>query len=243
VQTPGTQQGPWSAILAQLMSAIQQLLSLLGGSGGNQSPCQGQSYFSSANGASVGDPHMRFDGRTANGQWDQNVFKSQSDHPDLLDSDSFAGGYQLSTAVTQPNPNGSTYNRCATVSTDGGATQVSLDNDGEAMILQNGQKTSLQDGQTIKLSNGETVMRSTDGSVKIVDQNTQGGKITTTLSNTTEGVSVGVQAANVDLGGDLVNEPAAQPFNAPFAQPFNDPFGNSFENDPFAYQFQNQRIY
>jgi hypothetical protein len=128
-------------------------------------------------------------------------------HADLLDSDSFAGGYQISTNVTQPGANGVTFNQSATITTGFGSTQVSLDKNGTATIQENGQSIALANGQSYDLGNGETVSRNGDGSVVVTDNNGIGGTITTTLSENGQGVNVNAQAGNVDLGGDLLHQP------------------------------------
>jgi hypothetical protein len=180
-------------MVSQLMGMVAQLLSMFGlGGVGN-----GEQYFQNANGSSTGDPHLNFNGSHVD---------SMTSHSDLLDSDSFGGGYQISTAVTQPGANGVTYNQQASVSTDFGQTQVTLDNSGNATIAENGMTFSLVDGQSVQLGNGETATRSSNGSVVIQDTNGTGGSITTTLSENGQGVDVNTQAGNVDLGGDLVNQ-------------------------------------
>jgi hypothetical protein len=207
-------------IVSQLLSIIQQLLSMVGMGGafnglfGN--PQSQQQYFQSANASSTGDPHLAFNGTNAGGSNQQSHFDSMIGHSDLLDSDSFAGGYKVSTAVTQPGANGVTYNQQATVTTGFGGTQVSLDRNGNATIAQNGQTISLANGQSVFLGNGETVTRNADGSLVVRDDNGTGGTIATTLTENGQGVDVNTQASNVDLGGDLVNQ-QMQP--APIAQP------------------------
>jgi hypothetical protein len=194
-------------ILSQLISIISQLVSGLFGSG---TPMQGQAspqtYFQNATASSTGDPHLAFNGTAAGGVTNQTHYDSMSAHNDLLDSNSFRGGFQIATSVTQPDANGVTYNQQATISTGFGATQVSLDNAGNATILQNGQSIALADGQTLQLDNGETVARNTNGSVVVTDRNRHGGSITTTLSENGHGVDVNVQSQDVGLGGDLVNQ-------------------------------------
>lgn len=209
-----------NSIIQQLLNIIQQLLSALGlgglggglgglfGNGNSWSGPQGdEQYFQSATGSSVGDPHLSFNGTTDTGNNDTTKFDSMTGHSDLLDSDSFSGGYQISTGVTQPGANGVTYNQQATIATNFGNTQVSLDKNGNATILQNGQPINLADGQTFALGNGETVTRNTDGSVVVADNNGMGGSLTTTLSVNGQGVNVNAQASNVDLGGDLLSQP------------------------------------
>lgn len=207
--------GGMNTIIQQLLNIIQQLLSALGlgglgglGGGNTWSGPQGpENYFQNASGASVGDPHLSFNGTSSTGGNQSSHFDSMTGHGDLLDSDSFAGGYQISTSVTQPGANGVTYNQQATITTNFGGTQVSLDKNGSATLTQNGQMLSLADGQSYDLGNGETVARNADGAVVVTDGNGMGGTITTTLSQNGQGVDVNTQANNVDLGGDLLSQP------------------------------------
>lgn len=202
-----TLQNGLGSILSQLLGALQQLLSMFGVGPAFGSAGGGEQYFANASGSSTGDPHLAFNGSSGNGGTQAAHFDSMTDHPDLLESDSFAGGYQISTKVTQPGANGVTYNSQATVSTGFGGTQISLDNSGNATITQSGQTIALADGQSIALGNGETVTRSANGSVIVRDDNGLGGTITTTLSENGKGVDVSVQSSNVDLGGDLLAPP------------------------------------
>jgi hypothetical protein len=186
----------FSSIIQQLFSVIQQLMGQLGSG-------EPEQYFSSATGGSNGDPHLSFNASTWN---------DMNGEPDLLNSDSIRGGYQLSTQTTTPNANGVTYNQQATVTTDGGRTQISLNNQGNAQLTQDGVTTSIAPGQTLNLRNGETVTRNQNGSLQITCQNQSGGEIVTTMSENGQGVNVNAAATNVDLGGTLVN-------NAPTAPP------------------------
>lgn len=187
-------------IIAQLMSILQQLLRSFGGFG--QFGAQ-ESNFSSAQGSSTGDPHLAFTGTNANGSTEQTKFDSMNGHGDLFDSDSFNGGYRVSTAVTQPDARGVTWNRNAVISTQYGNARVSLDDTGVARVDQNGE--TLIDGQTIDLGGGETVSRNADGSVLVNDSTAAGGTLATTLRQNGNGVDVSFAATNVDLGGDLLS--------------------------------------
>ena len=190
--------GGVNGLLSQIMSLLQQLLSAIGGQGLTAQP-----FFSSAQGSSAGDPHLAFNGTTAAGT-QQSRFDSMDDQPDLLDSSSFRGGFQIGTSVTPGGSNGVTWNRQAAVTTNFGRTQVSLDNQGQAMVLRNGKSLSLAAGQSMQLGLGETVSRNTDGSLVISDDNGSGGSVTTTLRGSGQGVDVSVDASAVTLGGDLV---------------------------------------
>jgi hypothetical protein len=176
-------------ILQQLYQMLQQLFSSQGA---------GEQYFQNANGGSVGDPHLSFNGSTWNNMGSQ---------PDLLHSDSIPGGYQLSTQTTAPNANGVTYNRSATVTTNNGTTSVTMDNGGNVTISQFGNSFAMQPGQSIDLGNGEFAQRNADGSLQITCNNGAGGNITTTMKCNGNGVDVNASASNVDLGGALVNGP------------------------------------
>ncbi|HEY9180340.1 MAG TPA: hypothetical protein VIO32_06440 [Candidatus Baltobacteraceae bacterium] len=200
-QPPAGNQGAMPSlmgIVSQLLGLVQQMMSMFGmgnianGMFGN--PQGPEQYFQNASGGSNGDPHLSFNG---------SHFESMTGHTDLLDSDSFAGGYQISTNVTAPGANGVTFNSQATVSTNFGQTQVSLDKSGDARIAQNGMSFSLANGQSVQLGNGETVSFN-GGSLVIQDTTGTGGSIATTLSENGQGVDVNTQASNVDLGGDLV---------------------------------------
>ena len=181
----GQQAGSW---MQQAGSAISRWM---GGS-----PDYGsEQYFSNASGGSVGDPHLSFNGSTWN---------DMQSEPDLLHSDSIHGGYQLSTQTTPPNASGVTYNQSATVTTQGGRTQISLNNNGNATITQDGLAQNLDPGQTVQLGN-ETVTRNQNGSLQITSRNENGGQITTTMTQNGAGVDVNVAANNVDLGGAMVN--------------------------------------
>ena len=186
-------------MLQQLMQMLQSLM----GNGCNgpyassQCPPDGnERYFRNATASSDGDPHLSFNGE----HWD-----NMKSHPNLLHSDSIAGGYRVSTQVTPANGKGATWNQTASVALNGGATTVSLNNKGEAEITSNGHNLSIARGQTLQLGNGESVSCEQNGSLCITAENGSGGRITTTLSAQGRGVDVDVSAQNVDLGGALVN--------------------------------------
>lgn len=210
-----------NGLLGQLGTLLQQLGQLLqfsipggsmlgglfGGSSGTSGCGNGEQYFQNATGSSIGDPHLSFNGTT----WD-----SMANQPDLLHSDSFPGGYQVSTQATAPAQNGVTYNRSATVTSNYGMTSVSLDNAGNASILQGGAQVAIAAGQTIDLGNGQAVTRTQNG-LQITANNGAGGQITTTLTINGQGVDVQNSAANVDLGGALVEgkTPLPSPIHLP----------------------------
>jgi hypothetical protein len=125
--------------------------------------------------------------------------------PDLLNSDSFAGGFRISTQVTPPNGKGATWNQSATVTMNNGATTVSMNDNGQATIASFGRQISIARGQTLQLGDGESVTYEQNGSLRVLAQNGQGGRIETTLNPQDKGVNVDVTAHDVDLGGTLVN--------------------------------------
>lgn len=216
---------PLGSMLAQLMQMMQMLMSSLGlGSGYGSgyppgfgsSPCPpgygsgypgcsqygNEQYYANATGASQGDPHLSFNGNT----WD-----NMTSQPNLLQSNSFPGGYQISTQVTPPSANGITHNQSATIAMNGGTTTVGLNNQGQASIQEYGQNLPISPGQTVQLGNGENVTCNANGSLTVVAQNGSGGQITTTLTHSGQGVNVSVSAQNVDLGGTLVYGNQMQP--------------------------------
>lgn len=195
--------GP-AGLIQQLLAIIQQLLSMLGLGSGLSFPNGAQTYFQNADASSTGDPHLAFNGTDLSGNAQHAHFDSMSGHADLLDSDSFAGGYGIATLTTQPGANGVTYNERATVSSDYGRTQVSLDKGGDAYVLQNGRRFSVDPGRSYDLGNGESVTRRADGSLEVRDRNAEGGSIVTLLTENGQGVDVHAHAYGVDLGGDLL---------------------------------------
>lgn len=179
-------------IITQLIAMLQQFLT--GSAGGGSPYGDNEQYFQNATGASVGDPHLSFNGRS----WD-----NMGSQPDLLHSDSFDGGYQISTQTTPPAANGVTYNDSATIATNYGDTRVSLDKAGNATIEQNGASYPLQRGASVDLGNGEFVQYTNDGTLDVTCDNGNGGAIATTLRANGTGVDVTASANNVDLGGTL----------------------------------------
>jgi uncharacterized cupin superfamily protein len=185
------------AMLGEMLSSLR-----LGNVFGAGSP--GQPSFANASASSAGDPHLEFDGTMQSGQTERSKFDSMCGHVDLLDSGSFAGGYRISTMTTVPNAAGVTYNQEAAVSTDDGETRVSLDDAGQAYVIEGSQRFALAGGQSVQLGHGEYVSRAASGSVTVSDDNGYGGSISTVLSENGNGVDVRVSAQNVRLGGDLL---------------------------------------
>lgn len=148
-------------------------------------------------------------------------WNSMASQPDLLNSDSFAGGFQISTQATPPNAKGVTWNQSATVSLNNGATTIEMNDQGMPTITSYGQQLSIARGQTVQLGNGESVTCEENGSLLVCAQNGAGGRIDTTLTAHGDGVNVDVTAHDVDLGGALVNgfdrrrDPDPQPVSGP----------------------------
>jgi hypothetical protein len=193
--------GPLMGVLQQLMQMMQSLMGYgcgpsLGSGGCSPYGGSNEKYFQNASGSSDGDPHLSFNGV----RW--NDMASQ---PDLLNSNSFAGGFRIGTQVTPPNGKGVTWNQSATVSMNNGATTVSMSDNGQASIESYGQQISIARGQTVQLGGGESVTCEQNGSLRVVAQNGSGGSIETTLSPQGKGVNVDVTAHDVDLGGALVD--------------------------------------
>lgn len=254
--------GPLMGILQQLMQMLQSLMGYgcngsygYGGgcppNGNLSSPPNGsgncraygnERFFQNATGSSDGDPHLSFNGA----KWN-----NMASQPDLLNSNSIAGGYRVSTQVTPPSGKGVTWNQSATVSLNGGATTVSMNNDGEASITSYGQSVSIAKGQTLQLGDGESVTYEQNGSLEVTAQNGEGGRIATTLTAEGQGVNVDVTAHDVDLGGTLVNgyehhdrgrisapvngpipidrpNPIPTPIGGPIPRPFPEPYPQVF---------------
>lgn len=203
-------EGPYG-MFQQMGSWAQQAGSAISNWLGGTPNYGSEKYFSTASGGSNGDPHISFNGSTWN---------DMQSEPNLLSSDSIPGGYQLSTQTTPPNASGVTYNQSATVTTHGGRTQVSLNNNGNATITQDGVTQNLASGQTVQLGN-ETITANQNGSLQITTQNGNGGQIATTMTQNGQGVDVNVCANNVDLGGAMANGSSgcSQPQSAPVVPP------------------------
>jgi hypothetical protein len=233
---PGSANGPGGFIaqfMALIFNAYTQLAQYFGSLFG-QSPVQpggmpqlgpvpdpGQRFFTSATASSTGDPHDTFNGTTANGQTiNGGRWSNMMNHPYLLNSDSFAGGFRVSTNVTAPNHNGVTQNDYVSVESNFGRNVVTMNKDGSFSVVENGKSLDLGVGQTRNLGNGETVTLNADRSLSIVEQNGFGGEITATLrANGEGGVNVRASAKNVDLGGYLVERSEGDAIPIPVDQP------------------------
>jgi hypothetical protein len=200
--------------LQNMLSSLGQQLGLGGGSG--QSGPQAQTFFSSATSSSVGDPHDAFNGTTGAGNNESAKWDNMQSHADLLSSDSFNGGYQVSTTATAPGSNGITMNASAQVALGGGSTQITMNADGSYAVSSNGQNVALQQGQGVMLGDGESVTLNADKSLTVSDRDASGGSLSTTLkANGNGGVDVSNTANNVDLGGYLVSQSDAGAGYAP----------------------------
>ena len=238
----GSMQGIFGSLMGVLEQLMQMLQSLMGygsgssfGSGGcnppygssgpptsgsiSCPPSGNERFFQNATGSSEGDPHLSFNGEKWNNMTSQ---------PDLLNSDSFAGGFQISTQVTPANANGVAWNQSATISLNNGATTVTMNNDGQASIATNGQSVSIGRGETMRLGDGESVTCEENGSLRVTAENGNGGRIETTLTAQGKGVNVDVTAHDVDLGGRLVDGyerrapgPVPSPIPSPGATPIS----------------------
>jgi hypothetical protein len=209
--------GGFSGIMNGFMNVLSSALSSLGslfGTGSTTTPTTGptnggslpEAMYANATASSVGDPHDAFSGSTAQGQNVSQHWDDMNAHHDLLSSDSFAGGYRISTTATTPNANGVTYNASATIATDGGATAVTMNANGSYSVTENGQNVTLQQGTAVPVDATESVTLNADGSLTVADANATGGTLTTTLkSNGDGGVDVNARATNVDLGGYLAD--------------------------------------
>ncbi|MBV8116765.1 MAG: hypothetical protein JOZ01_02240 [Candidatus Eremiobacteraeota bacterium] len=231
--------GPLPGLLQQLVQMLQYMMGTsyggngecnpFGSTGGNCAPYGNEQYFQNANGASEGDPHLSFNG---------NRWNSMVSHPDLLNSDSIPGGFRISTQVTTPNERGITRNQSATVSLDNGQTQISMSNQGQAAITQDGRNVPISAGQTLQLGNGASVTCNRNGSLTVDACNGSGGRIDTTLTAKGQGVNVDVNAHDVDLGGALVRGsdrgwPGPQPGPVANPGPIPGPYATNPIENPF----------
>lgn len=211
-------------IMNGFLGALQTLMAKLAqqfGLGGTGMPSgDPQTYVANGTAASVGDPHDSFNATSAGGQKIGSKWDNMQSHGDLLDSDSFAGGYTVSTTATKPGGNGVTMNGSANVALDGGATDFTMNANGSFSVSSEGQKIQLQQGQRVQLADGATVTLGSDNALTVADTSASGGTLSTRLaSNGQGGVDVSATANNVDLGGYLVNHNDAPSFPPPI-EPF-----------------------
>jgi hypothetical protein len=167
----------------------------------------GEQRFSNVDVSSSGDPHLAEVGTREGPGGNQTVdqhWNSMTSHPDLVHTDQIAGGYRVSTAVTTPNAAGVTYNQSATVHTNYGQDSVTMNGDGSFSIDDNGHAVALANGQRTTLTGGATVSANDDGSLTVTASNTSGGFIETTLRSTGQGVDLDSHAHEIALGGDAI---------------------------------------
>ena len=223
----GTQSGAIYGLISSLLGAVQQLVSSLfggqpgigQGSGAQQGPGaqqwpgtpQGsgaQQFFADADLGSTGDPHLSVAGTRGGNGGNAHVderFDSMTSHRDLFDSADVAGGYRVSTSVSQPDANGVTTNRSATVRAGFGRDAITLRGDGSFSVVDDGKPVALAKGASATLSGGETVRANEDGSLLVSAASPGGGSIATTLRAANGHVDVTAHAHDLDLGGDIVN--------------------------------------
>ena len=196
------------ALVSGLIGALQQLVAAFVSQNAPRSIAQpGQQRFENVDVSSTGDPHIAEVGTTEGPGGEHAVdvrWDSMEAHDDLVHSNAIAGGYRVSTAVTQPGANGVTFNNSATVHTNFDQDSVTMQRDGAFSISDAGNDVKLAVGQSITLSGGETVIRNPDGSLTVGAQSADGGTIATTLRATGQGVDVTTHAHEIALGGDAV---------------------------------------
>jgi len=158
---------------------------------------------------STGDPHIGESGTVLgrNGAATQvsQKYDSMAAQPDLVDSAWIAGGYKVSTTVTQPNANGVTYNQTATVTANDGLDDVTMNRNGSYTVVDAGSQVQLAKGKSLTLSGGETVTANADGSLTVAATNGQGGSISTVLKANGTELNVETHAHDIALGGEVMN--------------------------------------
>jgi hypothetical protein len=193
-----------------------------------------QQRFADVDISSTGDPHLAETGTRQTAGGNQAVderYDSMTSHDDLVSSRAIAGGYRVSTAVTQPGANGVTWNDSATVHTNFDQDSVTMRRDGTFSIADGNQSVALAKGQSVTLSGGETVTENADGSLVVAAANQRGGTMSTTLRATGNGVDVTTHAHELAVGGDVVqhgrrahhgphpHQPVATPLPVPLETP------------------------
>lgn len=224
VPGPGAAASPADAFafVQSVVASLAQLVASLFANHGDDAHEGGpQRAFGDADFSSTGDPHLAESGTYADGSQAAAHRDSMTAHDDLLHSTSIDGGYRVSTAVTQPNAQGITWNQSATVHADGDQDRVTMAAGGGIAITDHGAAVSIAKGQSITLSGGEMVTENEDGSLAVTATNAQGGSISTTLRANGNGVDVTTHAHAVDVGGDIVDagaDPAPAPTPPPLAE-------------------------
>lgn len=212
----GAGDGSGGSLFALIGNIVSQLQRLVGGylndGLGDGGP---QQRFTNLDVSSTGDPHLAAVG-TRSGNCEPAVndhFDSMTAHDDLVHSSDVESGYRVSTTVTQPDANGITWNRSATVHAGGDWDRVTMNRDGSSAITSGGDPVQLDAGHSLQLSGGETVTRNKDGSLTVDATGVDGGTIATTLRASGNGVDVTTHAQNIAVGGDVLNHDA-QPVRA-----------------------------
>jgi len=208
-------QGGLLALIGQMQNWISQLLASLRSMttqntcGTPTNPTSPEQQFQHVTLGSTGDPHLALDGSVAGQNGSSTTtshhFDSMISHTDLMHSNDFTGGYQVSTTVGDANPNGVTTNDSARISLNNGNDTIGMAKDGSIQISSDGQAYTLANGQSMQLDGGETVTRNQDGSLTVSEQSASGGSFATTLKSWNGGVDVTASGQNVAIGGDIVN--------------------------------------
>lgn len=197
------------ALVRNLVNQLQQLAASMFGEGRVETGPQQRVVDGTF--SSTGDPHLAetatVQGPNGNRTVD-NHFDSMVAHDDLLHSTDVAGGYRVSTTVTNPNANGVTWNASATVHTNFDRDRIAMNGDGSIAITDQGRSVSISPGQTLTLSAGETVMENADRSLLVSAGDGFGGTIATTMRTNGTGVDVSTHATNIDIGGDMTHDSA-----------------------------------
>lgn len=229
--------GGLAGLVSGLIGLLQQLAGALanGGNSGGGSGCAGggsplpagpQQTFADADVSSTGDPHLAVtgtrEGRGGSTAVDQH-WDSMTAHDDLVHANQIAGGYRVSTAVTQPDANGVTFNTSATVHANFGQDAITMHRDGSYGIYDDGELRELGNGESVTLSGGETVTMNQDGSLLVNAKDAAGGTIVTTLRSTGNGVDVITHAHELALGGDAVAHAHRKPRYTPVVQAAESP--------------------
>jgi hypothetical protein len=202
-----------------------------GGSGRGGHPEQ---FFTSADLSSNGDPHDRFEGTLADGGTIGGKWNNMANHPHLVESTSFQGGFEVSTDVSDRNGKGITHNDSASIETNYGRNVVTMNADGSYSVTKDGNAVDLQTGKAVDLGNGETVTLNADKSLTVVEKNAAGGSITTTLQSNGTAVNVGASAQNVDLGGYLARHAGKLQETTPNGEASAAPLGANAAQVPLA---------
>jgi len=207
-------QGGFSGLIGQVQNWISQLLaslkSLMAQTNATATnPTSPEQQFQNVTLGSTGDPHLALDGSVASQNGSSTTtshhFDSMTSHVDLMHSNDFTGGYQVSTTVGTANANGVTTNDSARVALNNGNDTIGMAKDGSIQISSDGQAYTLANGQSMQLDGGETVTRNQDGSLTVSEQSASGGSLATTLKSWNGGVDVTASGQNVAIGGDIVN--------------------------------------